>query len=40
MKGFFKNLFKNVRMGNAGKTILLIVVGLVVVAAVVYLFFF
>lgn len=39
-KGFFKNLFKNVKMGNVGRTILLIVVGLVVVAALVYLFFF
>lgn len=39
-KGFFKNLFKNVKMGNLGRTILLVAVGLVVIAAIVYLFFF
>lgn len=39
-KGFFKNKFKKVRMGNVGRTILIAVVCLVVVAAVAYLFFF
>lgn len=39
-KGFFKNLFKNVKMGNVGKTILIAVTALVVIAALVYLFFF
>lgn len=39
-KGFFKNLFKNIKMGNVGRTILLVAVALVVLAAIIYLFFF
>lgn len=40
LKGFFKNLFKNVKMGNVGKTILIVITALVVIAAFIYLFFF
>lgn len=39
-KGFFKNKFKKVRLGNIGRTILIAIVALVVIAAIVYLFFF
>lgn len=39
-KGFFKNKFKKVKMGNVGKTILIVVVSVLVLAAIVYLFFF
>lgn len=39
-RGFFKNAFKSVRMGNVGKTILIVAVSIVVIAAIVYLFFF
>lgn len=40
MKGFFKNLFKNVKMGNVGKTILIVAVSIFVLAALIFLFFF
>lgn len=39
-KGFFKNKFKKVKMGNVGKTILIVIVSLVVLAAIIFLFFF
>lgn len=39
-KGFFKKTFKKVRMGNVGKTVLIVVVAVVVIAAVIYIFAF
>ena len=40
LKGMFGNLFKNVQMGNFGRTLLIVGTTLFVLAVVIYVFFF
>jgi hypothetical protein len=40
LKGYFGNLFKNVRLNDVGRTVVIVVTSIVVITVFVYVFFF